>query len=86
MTQGYLGLQAVLNNLAGTTGLGIQAAANKWAGTTGLGLQAALNSKAGTKGLGLAAAANKAASVALSKTITGYDLLGALNVAAGYTG
>jgi hypothetical protein len=57
-TAGWL---AVLNNLAGTSGLGELAAANAYAGTTNLGLLAALNSKAGTSNLGLNAVCNSIA-------------------------
>lgn len=77
LTPGYVGWLAVLNQLAGTSGLGELAAANAYAGTKGLGLLAALNVKAGTKNLGLNAVCNS-----IAKT-TGLEPLAALNSAVG---
>ena len=74
-----VGWLAVLNQLAGKTGLGENAAANFYAygKDKGNGLLQALNDKAGTSGLGLDGACNAIAGT------TGLSALTALNLMAG---
>ena len=81
-----VGWQAVLNQLAGTSGLGENAAANMpWAsapvttGTTNLGLLAALNHKAGTKYDDINLVCNAIAGT------NGLEALQALNLLAGHS-
>ena len=63
MTEGYLGWQAVLNVLAGTSNLGENEAANFYAygRDKGQGLLKALNDKAGTVDLDINLVCNKIA-------------------------
>jgi hypothetical protein len=79
VTEGYLGWQAVLNVLAGTSGLGENEAANIYAygANKQMGILAALNAKAGTVDLDINAVCNAIAGT------KGLEALHALNVAAG---
>jgi hypothetical protein len=74
----YLSFQAILNKLAGTTGLEAQGAANVWAGTKGLELLGALNHRNESVGLGLNLV------VAEITNNHGYDATLALNLYSGW--
>ena len=72
-----LGWLAVLNELAGKSGLGENAAANFYAygKDKGNGILQALNDKAGTSGLGLDAACNAIAGTSGLSAVTALNLM-----------